>query len=987
METTPRESKQIDLWISEFITFGAATVFIGLRLLSRRLTRIEFWWDDWFAIGCYAVAIAWVVIIPIWIKDAGLGLHINDIHGRGTKAEILMHNSLILYVAELFYATALFCAKGSILSFYWRMFRVTNIKLPIQILACCSLIWIIIRTFMGIFHCIPVQRFWDPSAGGSCAIEDKKFFFGTILVHVMLDIAIIALPILQIRKLQLPFFQKVGIMLMFVFGIVICASAMVIIVASTQFDATSEDLTWNLVTIVVWASVEVNLVTVSTCLPTVRPAILYLFTCTNPTSTIGSGSNSYGPSYGRSQTKNTIRLSTLPNNKDNDESSSTHQLADSDQGGRGSLSDFESHAMDRYRGNVSTVTGRAHDHGSEEFNTGSPFGGIMVKNETTYKDRPPGPLTEMRIQNNTTTQFHIHRIHENGLHTSIVGAKAPNCSSRLHLASRLHDKRDLWPTPNRQIKKPIYLRYYGKDISVSEAHQRADFLACALAKRLDFSPNEGVEWDKVVSIFSVNTIDSFTVTQAIHRLNGIITPASAASDLEHQLRSSGVKALFTCASRLDIAVKAAKTVGIPQDRIFILATPDDNSKLPFTTFDDLVKEGADLPKLEPLKWVKGQGARQVAFLCYSSGTSGLPKAVMISHRNVIANVLQLTTYESVSRKKDGIETQACLGALPFSHIYGLLIISFASTFRGDEVVVLPEFDLEKALVAVQTYKIAHMFVVPPIIIRIIHNQALCAKYDLSSVRWLYTGAAPLGSEVVEEVKRQYPKWRVGQGYGLTETCTVVCTTSEDDIDIGSSGSLVPATKAIIIDIETGEEITEYNKPGELLVQTPSLVLGYMNNERATSETFIWRKDDRWIRTGDEVLIRLAPSGNEHLVVVDRLKELIKVNGHQVAPAELEAHLLSHPYVSDCAVIQTPNDKTGEVPKAYIVKSDACGGQPDEALARAICKHVEDHKQRYKWLGGGVEFIETIPKSPSGKILRRLLRDKEKEARNSLVSKL
>ncbi|KAL7760681.1 hypothetical protein ACKLNR_010771 [Fusarium oxysporum f. sp. zingiberi] len=880
METTPRESKQIDLWISEFITFGAATVFIGLRLLSRRLTRIEFWWDDWFAIGCYAVAIAWVVIIPIWIKDAGLGLHINDIHGRGTKAEILMHNSLILYVAELFYATALFCAKGSILSFYWRMFRVTNIKLPIQILACCSLIWIIIRTFMGIFHCIPVQRFWDPSAGGSCAIEDKKFFFGTILVHVMLDIAIIALPILQIRKLQLPFFQKIGIMLMFVFGIVICASAMVIIVASTQFDATSEDLTWNLVTIVVWASVEVNLVTVSTCLPTVRPAILYLFTCTNPTSTIGSGSNSYGPSYGRSQTKNTIRLSTLPNNKDNDESSSTHQLADSDQGGRGSLSDFESHAMDRYRGNVSTVTGHAHDHGSEEFNTGSPFGGIMVKNETTV------------------------------------------------------------------------------------------------------------------------------LMQAIHRLNGIITPASAAhSYLEHQLRSSGVKAFFTCASRLDIAVKAAKTVGIPQDRIFILATPDDNSKLPFTTFDDLVKEGADLSKSEPLKWVKGQGARQVAFLCYSSGTSGLPKAIMISHRNVIANVLQLTTYESVSRKKDGIETQACLGALPFSHIYGLLIISFASTFRGDEVVVLPEFDLEKALVAVQTYKIAHMFVVPPIIIRIIHNQALCAKYDLSSVRWLYTGAAPLGSEVVEEVKRQYPKWRVGQGYGtqpcgiapphdskltvigLTETCTVVCTTSEDDIDIGSSGSLVPATKAMIIDIETGEEITEYNKPGELLVQTPSLVLGYMNNERATSETFIWRKDGRWIRTGDEVLIRLAPSGNEHLVVVDRLKELIKVNGHQVAPAELEAHLLSHPYVSDCAVIQTPNDKAGEVPKAYIVKSDACGGQPDEALARAICKHVEDHKQRYKWLGGGVEFIETIPKSPSGKILRRLLRDKEKEARKSLVAKL
>ncbi|KAF5625041.1 phenylacetyl ligase [Fusarium sp. NRRL 52700] len=545
--------------------------------------------------------------------------------------------------------------------------------------------------------------------------------------------------------------------------------------------------------------------------------------------------------------------------------------------------------------------------------------------------------------------------------------------------------------PIAKSRNPFTCGITGRTYSVSEVHERADLVARALAKRLEFSPNEGVEWDKVVCIFSVNTIDNFAVTQAVHRLNGIVTPASAAhsaSDLEHQLRSSGVKALFTCASRLDIAVKAAEAVGIPQDRIFILATPDNGSRLPFTTFDDLVKEGADLPKLKPLKWVKGQGTRQVAFLCYSSGTSGLPKAVMISHRNIIANVLQLTTYESVSRKKDGIETQACLGALPFSHIYGLLIISFASTFRGDEIVVLPEFDLEKALIAVQTYKIAHMFVVPPIIIRIIHNKALCSKYDLSSVRWLYGGAAPLGPEVLKEVKRQYPKWRVGQGYGDIHFQTyTISHTNLHDIDDGSSGSLVPSTKAILIDIETGEEITEYNKPGELLVQTPSLVLGYMNNERATSETFVWRKDGRWIRTGDEVLIRLAPSGNEHLVIVDRLKELIKVNGHQVAPAELEAHLLSHPYVSDCAVIQTPNDKAGEVPKAYIVKSDACNGQSDDIVARAISKHVEDHKQRYKWLGGGVEFIETIPKSPSGKILRRLLRDKEKEKRKNLAAKL
>ncbi|KAF5723292.1 phenylacetyl ligase [Fusarium mundagurra] len=420
------------------------------------------------------------------------------------------------------------------------------------------------------------------------------------------------------------------------------------------------------------------------------------------------------------------------------------------------------------------------------------------------------------------------------------------------------------------------------EFMTSEAYGRLPF-----AKRLDFSPNEGVEWDKVVSIFSVNTVDNSAVTQAVHRLNGIVTPASAShtvSDLTHQLRSSGVKALFTCVSRLDIAVKAAKTMGIPQDRIFILATPDNDSKLPFTTFDDLVKEGADLPELEQLKWVKGQGARQVAFLCYSSGTSGFPKAVMISHRNIIANVLQLKTYESVSRKKDGIKTQACLGALPFSHIYGLLIISFASTFRGDKIVVLPEFDLEKALIAVQTYKIAHMFVVGCHLRHTLqtltaagptdhyphHPQAMCSKYDLSSVRWPYGGAASLGPEVLKEVKRLYPKWRVGQGYGLTETCTVVCTMSEDDMDDGSSGSLGPSTKAMIIDIETGEEIRVQQAR-----RTPSPDTVYGPG-----------KDGRWIRTGDEVLIRLVPSGNEHLVIVDILKELIKVNGHQVAPAEL-----------------------------------------------------------------------------------------------------
>ncbi|KAL9945749.1 hypothetical protein ACHAQF_006395 [Verticillium nonalfalfae] len=539
-------------------------------------------------------------------------------------------------------------------------------------------------------------------------------------------------------------------------------------------------------------------------------------------------------------------------------------------------------------------------------------------------------------------------------------------------------------------RNPYTCGLTGKTYTIPEVRQRVDHLSRAIGKKLDFAPNEGTEWDKVVALFSLNTIDYVPLTHAVHRLGGAVTPASAAysaPELEHQLRSSGAQALFTCEPLLETALKAAKGAGIPNERIFILATPGSTARLPFATLDELIEEGKKLPAVEPLRWAKGQGARQVAYLCYSSGTSGLPKAVMISHLNVIANILQYTTFDSVARKKLNIETQVDLGLLPFSHIYGLIIITHSNSYRGDEVIVLPKFDIKTFLGAVQQYKISQLYVVPPIVIQIIRSQQLCSQYDLGSVRYLYAGAAPLGSETIDEVTKQYPAWHVGQAYGMTETCTVVSTTSEHDIDQGSSGSLVPACRAKIVDPTTGREITAYDTPGELLVQAPSVVLGYLNNEKATAETFVWLDDGRWIRTGDEVLVRRAASGNEHLVIVDRIKELIKVKGHQVAPAELEAHLLAHEFVSDCAVIQVPDDRAGEVPKAYVVKTKRADGRSDEDVARAIAKHVEDHKARHKWLKGGVEFIEIIPKSPSGKILRRLLRDKEKADRKAQGAKL
>lgn len=244
-----------------------------------------------------------------------------------------------------------------------------------------------------------------------------------------------------------------------------------------------------------------------------------------------------------------------------------------------------------------------------------------------------------------------------------------------------------------------------------------------------------------------------------------------------------------------------------------------------------------------------------------------------------------------------------------------------------------------------------------------------------------------------------------------------------DLWLGSCGSLIPGVRVKLVNPE-GVEVTGLNQPGELVVQSKSVVLGYLNNEKANNETFLPDTDGngRWMRTGDEAEIRVSPAGNEHIFIVDRIKELIKVKvskspsplknftispfplysspsskkplhltstqGLQVAPAELESHLLSHPSVADCAVIPVPDAAAGEIPKAYVVKSTSVGIEENDALVkRDISKWVEDHKARHKWLKGGVEFIDVIPKSPSGKILRRLLRDREKEARRAKGAKL
>ncbi|KAI9866334.1 MAG: hypothetical protein M1813_001456 [Trichoglossum hirsutum] len=542
--------------------------------------------------------------------------------------------------------------------------------------------------------------------------------------------------------------------------------------------------------------------------------------------------------------------------------------------------------------------------------------------------------------------------------------------------------------PLAQSKPPFTCGITGTEYTALQVKDRVNFLARGLANEFGWHPNQGTEWEKVICVFSVNTIDTLTLTWATHRLAGISTPANAAysaCELEHQLKTSKAKALFTCLPLLPTALEAALKAGIPKKYVYLFDLPKEllGGNIPpreFKTVNRLIEEGACLPRLEELKWENGEGAKRAAFLCYSSGTSGLPKAVMVSHHNVIANTLQLATFEKI-RFAPGQQLDVVLGLLPQSHIYSLVVICHANVYRGFGVINLPKFDLQQLLGAIQRFKINTLYLVPPIIIALTKNKDLVSKYDLSSVIGIFTGAAPLGAETAQELQADHPTWMVRQG--LTETATVICSTSDHDIHFGSSGSILPATECRLVSPE-GVEIEGYDQPGELLVRSPSVVLGYLNNDVANKETF----QDGWMRTGDEAVIRKSPLGYEHVFIVDRIKELIKVKSMQVAPAELEAHLLTHPSVADCAVIPVPDDVSGEVPKAFVVKPASVQvGESDRIIKRSIQKYVEQHKSRHKWLKGGVEFIDVIPKSPSGKILRRLLRDKERERRRVAGAKL
>ena len=334
--------------------------------------------------------------------------------------------------------------------------------------------------------------------------------------------------------------------------------------------------------------------------------------------------------------------------------------------------------------------------------------------------------------------------------------------------------------------------------------------------------------------------------------------------------------------------------------------------------------------------------------------------VMISHQNVIAQCLQIRQITPESHKK-------ILAVLPAFHITGLVHALHLPILINAEVYMLSSFTMESMLSTVSNYKIKELLLVPPILIRLVRDP-IVDDYDLSCVERFSSGAAPLSEEIIQLLKEKFPGTGFKQGYGMTESCSCITAHPPEKYDYRYAhrvGMICASTSIKIVD-DDGKELG-IGQPGELLAKGPQITMGYLGNEQATRETF---DKDGYPHTGDQAVF----DDEGMITITDRIKEMIKVKGIGVAPAELEDLLLGHDDVEDCAVLGIADDYSGEKPKAYIVKKRDVK-RSEEEVGKQVLKYVREKKVRHKWLQE-VEFIAEIPKSASGKILRRLLRDRE-----------
>lgn len=521
-------------------------------------------------------------------------------------------------------------------------------------------------------------------------------------------------------------------------------------------------------------------------------------------------------------------------------------------------------------------------------------------------------------------------------------------------------------------QKPIFIDVddLRRSYSLSTLRSHARSFATGLAEKFDFIAGD------TVAIFSANSIEYPMIVFGTFYARGVVTlvnPVYRKEEVAHQLRDSKAKLIYTTSELLPTTLAACELVGLDSSKVIVTS---DKSSLGTSLSSMLTgKECTSGSYPSP---------NDLAFLCYSSGTTGLSKGVKLSHQNLVANLCQWDAGERHLNANSSV-----ISVLPFSHIYALNVLIMNPLRRGMTSYVMPRFAPEHFLQLIQQHKITASFIVPPIVKALISPQA--HQYDLSSLNFLCSGAAPLSPDLAKELCDLYTL-SISQGFGLTETSPVLCYERFDAPEYngynGSVGKLLPNIELRIINEQGIEQ--DLLGHGELQVRGPNVMQGYLNNDAANLNAFT---KDGFFKTGD-----LGYVGSDGCIyLVDRIKELIKYKGFQVPPVEIENLLLTHPAIQDCAVIGRNCDvEVTELPTAFCVLKPSAlqslsalpsgwteldtEGQSvvnlEQVLARELMNFVAQKVANYKKLRGGIVFTDSIPRVPAGKILRRVLKERK-----------
>jgi len=482
----------------------------------------------------------------------------------------------------------------------------------------------------------------------------------------------------------------------------------------------------------------------------------------------------------------------------------------------------------------------------------------------------------------------------------------------------------------------------GRTLTYAQLVDAIDRTAAGLAAH-------GFRKGDVFAISCANTPEYAVAFLAVARLGGAATMASPLfneTELTGQLKDSGAVYLLTDSEHLAKGLAAARAGNLRE--VFVLGEVDDNCGA--TSFSVLESYDGPAPSVEI------NPREDIVALPYSSGTTGWPKGVMLTHYNLVTMLCQMETAD-VLHNGDRV-----ICVVPCYHVYGFHVVLNLALRAGATVVTLPRFDLEEFLTTLQNYEINIVPVVPPIVLELARTP-LVDRFDLSKLETLHCGAAPLSVDVASNVCERLGV-HIRYGYGMTELSPLshLTYTGNGKDKPGSAGYCLPNTSCKIVGVETRVELGP-GEEGEVCIRGPQVMKGYLNQPEATADLI---DDEGWLHTGD---VGYADEDGA-LFIVDRLKELIKYKGRQVAPAELEAVLLSHPAVADAAVLPSPDEKAGEVPIAFVVLKEA-------VAATEIIDFVAARVASYKKIRR-IEFVDQIPKSQAGKILRRVLAQKVRQ---------